>query len=123
MPPDVKKVRALQLNLEGLFKLLGGSSDDKERFLEIIKGITTPIEIKLINAQIDALSAHTKSSPGRSKIFAGHGPTDSQTRIARWSEHVASSSGPKHDSCSRYRPRRCDWSRFKRDFSKRSFLH
>jgi hypothetical protein len=61
MPPDVKKVRALQLNLEGLFKLLGGSSDDKERFLEIIRGITTPVEVRLINAQIDALAAHTKA--------------------------------------------------------------
>jgi hypothetical protein len=61
MPPDVKKVRALQLNLEGLFKLLGGGSDDKERFLEIIRGITTPVEVRLINAQIDALAAHTKA--------------------------------------------------------------
>ena len=61
MPPDLKKVKALQLNLEGLFKLLGGSSDDKERFLEIIRGITTPVEIKLINAQIDAMAAHTKA--------------------------------------------------------------
>jgi Cu/Ag efflux pump CusA len=69
MPPDVKKVRALQLNLEGLFKLLGGSSDDKERFLEIIKGITTPIEIKLINAQIDALSAHTKAVQAGAKAL------------------------------------------------------
>ena len=61
MPPDRKKVKALQLNLEGLFKLLGGSSDDKEQFLEKIIGITTPIEVRLINAQIDALSAHTKA--------------------------------------------------------------
>ena len=61
MPPDVKKVRALQLNLEGLLKLLGGSSSDKEKFLEMIIGITTPIEVKLINAQIEALSAHTKA--------------------------------------------------------------
>lgn len=61
MPPDAKKVKALQLNLEGLLKLLGGSSDDRQRFLEIIKGVTTPIEVKLINAQIDALSAHTKA--------------------------------------------------------------
>jgi hypothetical protein len=61
MPPDVKKVKALQLNLEGLFRLLGGSSDDKQRFLEMIIGITTPMEVKLINAQVDALSAHTKA--------------------------------------------------------------
>ena len=61
MPPDVKKVKALQLNLEGLFRLLGGSSDDKQRFLEMIIGITTPMEVKLINGQIDALAAHTKA--------------------------------------------------------------
>lgn len=69
MPPDLKKVRALQLNLEGLFKLLGGSSDDKQRFLEIIKGITTPIEIKLINAQIDALAAHTAAVQAGAKAL------------------------------------------------------
>ena len=61
MPPDAKKVKALQLNLEGLLRLLGGSSDDKQRVLEMIIGITTPMEAKLINAQIDALSAHTKA--------------------------------------------------------------
>jgi Cu/Ag efflux pump CusA len=61
MPPDPKKVKALQLNLEGLLRLLGGSSEDKQRFLEMIIGITTPMEVKLINAQVDALSAHTKA--------------------------------------------------------------
>ena len=61
MPPDVKKVKALQLNIEGLLRLLGGSSDDKQRFLEMIIGITTPMEVKLINGQIDALAAHTKA--------------------------------------------------------------
>ena len=61
MPPDRKKVRALQLNLEGLLKLAGGSSDDKQRFLELILGITTPIEIRLVNAQVDAMAAHAKA--------------------------------------------------------------
>ena len=61
MPPDVKKVKALQLNLEGLLRLLGGSSEDKQKFLEMVLGITTRMEVKLINAQIDALSAHTKA--------------------------------------------------------------
>jgi len=69
MPPDPKKVKALQLNLEGLLKLLGGSSDDKQRFLEIIRGITTPVEVKLINAQIDALSAHTKAIQAGAKAL------------------------------------------------------
>jgi hypothetical protein len=61
MPPDAKKVRALQLNLEGLLRLLGGSAEDKQKFLETVLGITTRMEVKLINAQIDALSAHTKA--------------------------------------------------------------
>jgi hypothetical protein len=61
MPPDPKKVRALQLNLEGLFKLLGGSTAEKARFWEILKGITTPVELRLINAQVDALAAQAKA--------------------------------------------------------------
>ena len=61
MPPDPKKIRALQLNLEGLFKLLGGSADDRMRFWEILKGITTPVEIRLINAQLDALAGQAKA--------------------------------------------------------------
>lgn len=69
MPPDRKKVKALQLNLEGLFKLLGGSADDKEKFLEKILGVTTPIEVKLINSQIEALSAHTKAVQAGAKAL------------------------------------------------------
>lgn len=69
MPPDAKRVKALQLNIEGLLRLLGGSSDDKQRFLEMIIGITTPIEVKLINSQIDALSAHTKAVQAGAKAL------------------------------------------------------
>lgn len=69
MPPDPKRVKALQLNLEGLLRLLGGSSDDKQRFLEMIIGITTPMEVKLINAQVDALAAHTKAVQAGAKAL------------------------------------------------------
>ena len=69
MPPDVKKVKALQLNLEGLLRLLGGSSEDKQRFLEMIIGITTPMEVKLINAQVDVLAAHTKAVQAGAKAL------------------------------------------------------
>ncbi|HKG61208.1 MAG TPA: hypothetical protein VKB05_15720 [Pyrinomonadaceae bacterium] len=69
MPPDAKKVRALQLNLEGLLRLLGGSADDKQKFLETILGITTRMEVKLINAQVDALSAHTKAVQSAAKAL------------------------------------------------------
>jgi len=71
MPPDVKKIRALQLNIEGLFKLLGGSADDRARFWEILKGITTPVEIRLINAQVDALAAQAKAVQAGAKALQG----------------------------------------------------
>lgn len=61
MPPDAKKIKALQLNVEGLFRLLGGSADDRQKFWERLRGITTPVEIRLINAQVDHLAAQTKA--------------------------------------------------------------
>ena len=57
MPP---KTKALQLNLEGLIKLLGGTPEDRLRFWEIFKGVTTPREDKLINGQIDAMAVVIK---------------------------------------------------------------
>lgn len=69
MPPDPKKIRALQLNLEGLFKLLGGSADERMRFWEIVKGITTPVEIRLINAQLDALAVQAKAVQAGAKAI------------------------------------------------------
>jgi hypothetical protein len=61
MPPDPKKIRALQLNIEGLLKLLGGTPEDRQRFFEIHNGVTTPMEVRLINAQLDALANQTKA--------------------------------------------------------------
>ena len=49
------KVEALQLNTEGLLKLLG--SRDRLRFWEILKGITTPVQIRLVDQQIDVMTA------------------------------------------------------------------
>lgn len=57
--PDVK-TKALQLNIEGLFKLLGGSAADRNRFFEIFKGITKPVEIRLLNSQFKSLAATIK---------------------------------------------------------------
>jgi hypothetical protein len=55
------KTKALQLNVEGLFRLLGGSPEDRLRFWEIFKGITTPRELVLINAQVEHLAASVKA--------------------------------------------------------------
>lgn len=62
MPPnpnDLKhRVDALQLNLAGLFKLLGSHDpDERLRFWEIFKGITTPAEFALIEHQLGAINA------------------------------------------------------------------
>ncbi len=55
------KVQALQLNTAGLLKLLG-SEKDKLRFWEIIKGITTPAEFRLVSAQLDGLNNALKDA-------------------------------------------------------------
>ena len=56
MPPTKRlKTRALQLNIEGLLKLLGGTAEERERFWEILKGITTPAEYKLVSQELATL--------------------------------------------------------------------
>jgi hypothetical protein len=57
---DPKKVRAVQLNVEGLMRLLGGTEADREKFWEIQKGVTTRLEAKIINSQLDAMAAQAK---------------------------------------------------------------
>ena len=63
------KFRAVQLNTEGLFKLLGGSEAQRQRFWEIFKGVTTPIELKLINSQLDHLAASVKTVEAQTKAL------------------------------------------------------
>ena len=68
MPPEAK-TRAVQLNLEGLLKLLGGSASDRQRFFEIFKGITTPIELRLINSQLTHLATQLKAVEASTKAL------------------------------------------------------
>ena len=63
------KTRAVQLNTEGLFKLLGGSSSERQRFWEIFKGVTTPVELRLINSQLDQLAASVKAVEAQTKAL------------------------------------------------------
>ena len=55
-PPNKAKVTALQRNAASLLKLLGGTADERQRFWEIFKGITTPVEVALIDQQMGALA-------------------------------------------------------------------
>ncbi len=56
------KIDALALDVEGLLKLLGGSSADRERFWEIVKGITTPAVMHIVDAEVDAAEANVKAA-------------------------------------------------------------
>ncbi len=57
--PDLK-TKALQLNIEGLFKLLGGTAAERERFWEIRKGITSVVEFAVINRQLESMAVLVK---------------------------------------------------------------
>lgn len=56
------KVKALQLSTEGILKLLGGTSDDRLRFWEIVKGITTPRDQLVVSNQITKLQTSFKQA-------------------------------------------------------------
>ena len=54
------KVQALQRDTAALFKLLGGDEDDRLRFWEILKGITTPAVFRLVEHQLDTMQGLVK---------------------------------------------------------------
>jgi hypothetical protein len=63
MAGDLKvRVSAVQRDLESLLKLLGGTPEERLRFWEIVKGITTPAVHRVIDAQLEAVEAQLKSS-------------------------------------------------------------
>ena len=60
-------IRRAELSVQSLFGLLGGTSVERQRFWEIVRGITTPAEYRLANgairsiaSQLDAVSANLK---------------------------------------------------------------
>ena len=52
-----RQLAALQMNTKGLLELLGGDDDDRLRFWEIEKGITTPVEYRLVADLLTNLNA------------------------------------------------------------------
>lgn len=46
------RVQALQRNTAGLLQLLGGDDDDRLRFFEVLKGITTPAIYRVVDHQL-----------------------------------------------------------------------
>jgi hypothetical protein len=49
------KVSAVQRDLESLLKLLGGTPDERLRFWEIVKGITTPAQFRTATKQLERM--------------------------------------------------------------------
>ena len=63
------KVIALQRDTESLLRLLGGSDDDRLRFWEILKGITTPAVMRVVDTQVGALGQQVKVVAGMVKTL------------------------------------------------------
>ena len=57
-PKDLEdRVIKLQRNTAALLSLLGGDQEDRLRFWEILKGITTPVEHVLVAQSLDVMQA------------------------------------------------------------------
>lgn len=63
---DVKHLKVtvqnLQQDTESLLKLLGGNADDRLRFWEIIKGITTPAVLHIVGTQLEVVEQSVKAA-------------------------------------------------------------
>ena len=71
MPPSLdKEIHALELSIEGLLKLLGGTPDQRERFYEIFKGITSVAEHSF--AQAILVSVNTEIAGLNKNLAASH---------------------------------------------------
>lgn len=56
------RVTALQRDFESLLKLLGGTPEERLRFWEIVKGVTTPAVFKVVEAELEAIEGQFKST-------------------------------------------------------------
>ena len=56
MPNIDSQITALQYNLGALFSLLGGSSEERQRFFEIHKGITTPATFERLVKELEQIN-------------------------------------------------------------------
>lgn len=63
MTGDLKvRVSSVQRDLEHLLKLLGGTPEERLRFWEIVKGITTPVVNRVVDVQLEALEGQLKAA-------------------------------------------------------------
>lgn len=67
MPP--LKVSAVQRDLESLLKLLGGTADQRLRFWEIVKGITTPAQFRTATSQLTKMQTQVNGMKDLAKTL------------------------------------------------------
>jgi hypothetical protein len=65
------KVESLQRNTAALLALLGGDDDDQLRYWEILKGITTPADFRLVESQLDTMQGLIDQVQASAKALEG----------------------------------------------------
>jgi hypothetical protein len=78
VPKLDREIDRLELTIEGLLKLLGGTPAQRQRFWEIFKGITTPAEHRLakgtlvaVNQQLAATRANLAQAQAAARQIRG----------------------------------------------------
>src|SRR5882672_3742016 len=56
------QVKAVQMDLEGLLKLLGGTADQREKFWEIIKGITSRQVVTVLETNLAHMASNLQAT-------------------------------------------------------------
>ena len=64
-----RKVEALQLNAEGLLKLLGRDAEARATFWEKLKGITTPQEMRLVDNVLNTINEQVRQAEEGTKTL------------------------------------------------------
>lgn len=71
VPNLENEIKALSLNIEGLLKLLGGTKEERERFIETVTGLTSRAQYRLAADLVHAINAQlTSASAGLSEARA-----------------------------------------------------
>ena len=64
MPNIDSQITALQYNLGALYSLLGGSSEERQRFFEIHKGITSVATFERLAKELEQINDQVIRDPG-----------------------------------------------------------
>ena len=63
------QVKAVQMDIEGLLKLLGGTPEQREKFWEIVKGITSRQVVTILEANLAHMSSSLQATANSLKTI------------------------------------------------------